>query len=167
MKRTICLIISAVMILSLLTFFTAAADKSGAIFAVDEFYRSSKVLSKHPHTFEAWIKVEKGAAASELGAIAGNYKDSKTPSYGFEVRKNGNPFLWLGYGGNGTDVRLSFDQIDLRTGEWTHVAITFDSTNAYCYINGELKQTVKGSYPDVNFAGAGVLCLGGDLRSNN
>ena len=167
MKRTICLIISAVMILSSLTFFTAAADKSGAIFAVDEFYRSSKVLSKHPHTFEAWIKVEKGAAASELGAIAGNYKDSKTPSYGFEVRKNGNPFLWLGYGGNGTDVRLSFDQIDLRTGEWTHVAITFDSTNAYCYINGELKQTVKGSYPDVNFAGAGVLCLGGDLRSNN
>ena len=167
MKRTICLIISAVMILSSLTFFTAAADKSGAIFAVDEFYRSSKVLSKHPHTFEAWIKVEKGAAASELGAIAGNYKDAKTPSYGFEVRKNGNPFLWLGYGGNGTDVRLSFDQIDLRTGEWTHVAITFDSTNAYCYINGELKQTVKGSYPDVNFAGAGVLCLGGDLRSNN
>ena len=167
MKRTLCLIISAVMILSSLTFFTAAADKSGAIFAVDEFYRSSKVLAKHPHTFEAWIKVEKGAAASELGAIAGNYKDAKTPSYGFEVRKNGNPFLWLGYGGNGTDVRLSFDQIDLRTGEWTHVAITFDSANAYCYINGELKQTVKGSYPDVNFAGAGVLCLGGDLRSNN
>ena len=80
MKRTICLIISAVMILSSLTFFTAAADKSGAIFAVDEFYRSSKVLSKHPHTFEAWIKVEKGAAASELGAIAGNYKDSKNPA---------------------------------------------------------------------------------------
>ena len=167
MKRTICLIISAVMILSSLTFFTAAADKSGAIFAVDEFYRTEKTLGKHPHTFEAWIKVEKGASASELGAIGGNYKDSKTPSYGFEVRKNGNPFLWLGYGGKGTDVRLSFDQIDLRTGEWTHVAITFDSTNAYCYINGELKQTVKGSYPDTNFAGAGVFCLGGDLRSSN
>ena len=167
MKRTICLIISVVMILSSLTFFTAAADKSGAIFAVDEFYRTEKTLGKHPHTFEAWIKVEKGASASELGAIGGNYKDGKTPSYGFEVRKNGNPFLWLGYGGNGTDVRLSFDQIDLRTGEWTHVAITFDSTNAYCYINGELKQTVKGSYPDTNFAGAGVLCLGGDLRSSN
>ena len=167
MKRTICILLSALMLISSFVFVTTAADKSGAIFAVDEFYRTEKTLGKHPHTFEAWIKVEKGAAASELGAIAGNYKDGKTPSYGFEVRKNGNPFLWLGYGGNGTDVRLSFDQIDLRTGEWTHVAITFDSTNAYCYINGELKQTVKGSYPDVNFAGAGVFCLGGDLRSSN
>ena len=167
MKRTICILLSALMLISSFVFVTTAADKSGAIFAVDEFYRTEKTLGKHPHTFEAWIKVEKGASASELGAIGGNYKDSKTPSYGFEVRKNGNPFLWLGYGGNGTDVRLSFDQIDLRTGEWTHVAITFDSTNAYCYINGELKQTVKGSYPDVNFAGAGVFCLGGDLRSSN
>ena len=144
-----------------------AAEKSGAVFAVDEFYRSGKTLPKHPHTFEAWIKVAKGAPASELGVIAGNYKDSKTPSYGFEVRKNGNPFLWLGYGGKGTDQRLSFDKVDLRTGEWTHVAITFDSTNAYCYINGELKQTVKGNYPDTNFAGAGSLCLGGDLRGDN
>ena len=167
MKRTICILLSALMLISSFVFVTTAADKSGAIFAVDEFYRTEKTLGKHPHTFEAWVKVEKGAAASELGAIGGNYKDAKTPSYGFEVRKNGNPFLWIGYGGNGTDVRLSFDQIDLRTGEWTHVAITFDKTNAYCYINGELKQTVKGSYPDTNFAGAGVFCLGGDLRSSN
>lgn len=167
MKRIISLVISVLMIISTFVFSVNAAERSGATFAVDEFYRTEKTLGKHPHTFEAWVKVEKGAAASELGAIGGNYKDSKTPSYGFEVRKNGNPFLWIGYGGNGTDVRLSFDQIDLRTGEWTHVAITFDKTNAYCYINGELKQTVKGSYPDTNFAGAGVFCLGGDLRSSN
>ena len=167
MKRIISLVIAVLMIISTFVFSVNAAERSGATFAVDEFYRTEKTLGKHPHTFEAWVKVEKGAAASELGAIGGNYKDSKTPSYGFEVRKNGNPFLWIGYGGNGTDVRLSFDQIDLRTGEWTHVAITFDKTNAYCYINGELKQTVKGSYPDTNFAGAGVFCLGGDLRSSN
>ncbi len=167
MKRIICAVISVLLIISSFTFFAAAAEKSGATFAVDEFYRSAKTLPKHPHTFEAWIKVAKGASASELGVIAGNYKDSKTPSYGFEVRKNGNPFLWLGYGGNGTDKRLSFDKVDLRTGEWTHVAITFDSSNAYCYVNGELKQTVPGSYPDTHFAGAGSLCLGGDLRGDN
>ena len=167
MKRVICVLIAFLMILSTLALTAGAADKSGAVFAVDEFYRTEKTLPKHPHTFEAWIKVEKGASSSELGVVAGNYKDSKTPSYGFEVRKNGNPFLWLGYGGKGSDQRLSFDKVDLRTGEWTHVAITFDSTNAYCYINGELKQTVKGSYPDTDFAGAGSLCLGGDLRGNN
>ena len=167
MKRIICAVISVLMILSLCAFYAFAAEKSGAVFAVNEYYRSEKTLPKHPHTFEAWIKVDKGAAASELGVIAGNYKDAKTPSYGFEVRKNGNPFLWLGYGGNGTDKRLSFDKVDLRTGEWTHVAITFDSSNAYCYVNGELKQTVAGSYPDTDFAGVGPLCLGGDLRGDN
>ncbi len=167
MTRIICIFISVLMIFSTFVFSVNAAEKSGAVFAVNEFYRSEETLPKHPHTFEAWIKVEKGASSSELGIIAGNYKDSKTPSYGFEVRKKGNPFLWLGYGGNGTNQRLSFDKVDLRTGEWTHVAITFDSTNAYCYINGELKQTVKGNYPDTNFAGAGSLCLGGDLRGDN
>ena len=167
MKKTLSLILALVFVLGLVFIPANAAEKSGAKFAADEFYRSEKALPKHPHTFEAWVKVEKGAAASELGAIAGNYKDANTPSYGIEVRKNGNPFLWLGYGGQGTDKRLSFDKIDLRTGEWTHVAITFDSSNAYCYINGELKQTIPGSYPDVNFAGAGSLCLGGDLRGGN
>ena len=167
MKKTISLMLALVFVLGLVFVPANAAEKSGATFAVNEFYRSEKTLEKHPHTFEAWIKVEKGASASERGIIAGNYKDSKTPSYGFEVRKNGNPFLWLGYAGKGSDQRVSFDQVDLRTGEWTHVAVTFDSTNAYCYINGELKQTVKGSYPDTNFAGAGSLCLGGDLRDDN
>ena len=167
MKKSVSLLLALVFILGLVFIPANAAEKSGAKFAVDEFYRTEKNLGKHPHTFEAWIKVDKGASASELGAIGGNYKDSKTPSYGFEVRKNGNPFLWLGYGGSGTDVRLSFDKVDLRTGEWTHVAITFDKTNAYCYINGELKQTVAGSYPDVNFEKAGVFCLGGDLRDSN
>ena len=167
MKKTVSLLLALVFVLGLVFVPANAAEKSGAVFAADEYYRTSNAFAKHPHTFEAWVKVEKGAASSELGALGGNYKDSKTPSYGFEVRKNGNPFLWLGYGGSGTDVRLSFDKVDLRTGEWTHVAITFDKTNAYCYINGELKQTVAGSYPDVNFSGAGVFCLGGDLRSGN
>ena len=84
-----------------------------------------------------------------------------------EVRANGNPFLWLGYGGEGTNQRISFDKVDLRTGEWTHVAITHDSQTAYCYINGELVQTVSAPLPDVNMSKTGALCIGGDLRSGN
>ena len=167
MKKTLSLILALVFVLGLVFVPANAAEKSGAKFAADEYYRTGKPLPKHPHTFEAWIKVDKGASGGELGAISGNYKDGKTPSYGMEVRKNGNPFLWIGYGGKGTDVRLSFDKVDLRTGEWTHVAITFDAKNAYCYVNGELKQTVTGNYPDTNFAGADVFCLGGDLRGGN
>lgn len=167
MKRIVCLLISAIMILSLFAMPAGAAEKSGAVFAVDELYRTAQRLDKHPHTYEAWVKVAKNAPASELGVVAGNYLNGKNASYGFEIRKNGNPFLWMGYGGSGTDQRLSFDKVDLRTGEWTHVAVTFDSTTAYCYVNGELKQTLSAKLPDVDMTRTDVLCIGGDLRSGN
>ena len=167
MKRIICAVISVLMIISTFAFSINAAEKSGVTFAVDELYRTASRLDKHPHTYEAWVKVAKNAPSSELGVVAGNYTNGKTASYGFEIRKNGNPFLWMGYGGSGTDQRLSFDKVDLRTGEWTHVAITFDSTTAYCYVNGELKQTLSAKLPDVDMTKTGVLCIGGDLRSGN
>lgn len=167
MKRIVCLLISGIMILSLFAMSAGAAEKSGAVFEVDELYRTAERLDAQPHTYEAWVKVEKGAPASELGVIAGNYKNSSTHSYGMEVRANGNPFLWVGYGSDGTSQRLSFDKIDLRTGEWTHVAITHDNKTAYCYINGELKQTISANMPDVDMSKTGELCIGGDLRSGN
>lgn len=167
MKRVLCTILALIMMAGICIFPIGAVEWTGAKFEVDELYRTSTALSKHPHTFEAWVKVDKSAPASELGVIAGNYKNGSTHSYGMEVRANGNPFLWLGYGGEGTNQRVSFDKVDLRTSEWTHVAITFDSKTAYCYINGELAQTIAGSYPDVNMAKTGVLCIGGDLRSGN
>ncbi len=167
MKRIFCLLISVIMILSLFAMPAGAAEKSGAVFEVDELYRTAERLSAQPHTYEAWVKVEKNAPASELGVIAGNYKNGSTHSYGMEVRANGNPFLWVGYGSDGTSQRLSFDKIDLRTGEWTHVAITHDNKTAYCYINGELKQTISADMPDVDISKTGALGIGGDLRSGN
>ena len=167
MKRILCAILVVIMLAGICVFPIGADEIVGIKFEVDELYRTSTALSAHPHTFEAWVKVDKNAPSSELGVIAGNYKNSTTHSYGMEVRANGNPFLWLGYGGEGTNQRVSFDKVDLRTSEWTHVAITFDSKNAYCYINGELAQTISGSYLDVNIAKTGVLCIGGDLRSGN
>lgn len=169
MKRTICILISALMILSSFTFLANAADpaRTGRAFALDELYRTAERLDKQPHTYEAWVKVEKGAPASALGVIAGNYKNGTDHSYGFEVRENGNPFLWVGYGKDGTSQRLSFDKVDLRTGEWTHVVITHDEKTAYCYIDGELMQTLTASLPAVDMSKTGSLCIGGDLRSGN
>ncbi len=167
MKRILSAILALILMAGICVFPTYAADEAGVRFEVDELYRSADALTKHPHTFEAWVKVDKDAPASELGVIAGNYKNSSTHSYGFEIRANGNPFLWLGYGGEGTNQRISFDKVDLRTGELTHVAVTFDAQNAYCYINGELKQTVSATLTDVNISKTGVLCIGGDLRSGN
>lgn len=168
MKKTLTTLFVFATLLVVVLSFTVLADaeeRTGAVFAADEFYRSSEALTEIPHTFEAWVKVSKDAAASELGVIVGNYKDASTHSYGMEVRKNGNPYLWLGYGATGT--RGNFDKVDLRTGEWTHVAITYNATNAYCYINGELEQTLTLNCKDVDMSKTGVVCLGGDLRSKN
>ena len=169
MKKTLTLLFVLAALLAAVLTFTAFAndteERSGAIFAANEFYRSSETLTEIPHTFEAWVKVDKNATSSELGVIVGNYKDGGTNSYGMEVRKNGNPYLWLGYGTTGT--RGNFDKIDLRTGEWTHVAITYNATNAYCYINGEVAQTLKLTCKDIDMSKTGVVCLGGDLRSKN
>ena len=169
MKRFICAVISVLMILSSFTFLATAADpdKKGRAFAVDEIYRTAERLEKQPHTYEAWIKVEKGAPATALGVIAGNYKNDSTQSYGFEVREKGNPFLWVSSNPGGVSKRVSFDQIDLRTSEWTHVAITHDTTKAYCYINGELKQTITVDLPVVDMTKTSQLGIGGDLRSGN
>lgn len=170
MKKTLCLsliLLTIVAAFTTLAFSVGAAEKNGITFAVDELYRTSTALDTHPHTYEAWVNVEKDAPASNLGVIAGNYKSGGTQSYGFEIRANGNPFLWFGYAGTGTDKRLSFDEVDLRTGEWTHVAITFNETTAYCYVNGELKQTISAKIPDVDMSKTGPLCIGGDLRSGN
>lgn len=167
MKRIISLVISVLMIISTFAFSVNAAERSGATFAVDELYRTETRLDSQPHTYEAWVKVEKGAPSTALGVIAGNYKSSSTPSYGFEVRENGNPFLWISSNPGGVSKRISFDKIDLRTGEWTHVAITHDTKTAYCYINGELKQTITDSLPVVDMTKTGPLCIGGDLRSGN
>ena len=98
MKRIVCLMISAIMTLSLFAMPAGAAERSGVTFAVDELYRTSQSLDKHPHTYEAWVKVAKNAPSSELGVVAGNYTNGKNASYGFEIRKNGvrvNPEKYL------------------------------------------------------------------------
>lgn len=168
MRRFVSVVLVIATLMSLCSLcVTAAEERGGAVFEVDELYRSKSPLPEVPRTFESWVKVEKGAASSELGVICGNYKNSTTPSYGMEVRENGNPFIWWGYGGNGTNQRISFDKVDLRTGEWTFVSITCTPTSASCYINGELRQTMSIDAKDLPMAQTGSLCIGGDLRSGN
>ena len=53
MKKTLSLILALVFVLGLVFVPANAAEKSGAKFAADEYYRSEKPLPKHPHTFEA------------------------------------------------------------------------------------------------------------------
>ena len=59
-----------------------------------------------------------------------------------------------------------FTDVDVRIGEWLHLAITHDDTELRCYINGEL----VGSFDDVpvpSFAPRQAMMIGGDYRTGN
>lgn len=53
MKRILSAILALVMMAGLFAFSVNATEKTGVRFEVDELYRTNKVLSAHPHTFEA------------------------------------------------------------------------------------------------------------------
>ncbi len=138
-------------------------DPKGIYFTADGLLKTKEPIKKMPMTYEAWLKLPKGYN-DRGGIIIGNYEGSKA-CINFEVNTRGNPRIY--YMSKNGAVSEQVFAADVRTGDWAHLAIVNDFNNgkAYCYINGELVQTVektlKGDVPDV------VYCVGGDLRSGN
>ncbi len=97
------------------------------------------------NTFEAWIQLPSDVADSvEGGVIMGNYfnEHNKFPgTVNFGVGKNGNFKLFWN---NGSFIH-NFTSVDLRNGEWTHVAIVRDAEEdvIHYYVNGELMESVE------------------------
>ena len=142
-----------------------AAGEDGIRFSADEMYRTAEALASFPHTWEAWIKVDKNASSGRLGVIAGNYGGS-TASANFEIREKGNPYIYWHDSGSGVGT-ANFSNVDVRTGEWIHLAITVSDHTVVCYVNGAQAQTLNLTLPAQDDQNMGVLCLGGDLRSGN
>lgn len=170
MKKRIASFVSllvAVLTLAALAAVPASAEtaRTGRTFTAADLYRTAEPVDGWPHTWEAWIKVEKNAAKSRLGVIVGNYQSSGSPSTNMEIRTNGNPSLWWSDGKN--NRTLTFTNVDVRTGEWIFLALTNTETEVKCYINGELKQTLTGDIYPMADSTMKILCLGGDLRSEN
>ena len=138
----------------------------GTTFTNTSYYETKNAIASTPHTFEAWIKVDANLSDDiRPGVIAGNYKDNSTQSFSFELHKKGQPALWW-YDGTNTGSK-TFSDIDLRTGEWTHLAMIVDETKGTvsCYVNGELKQTIEKSCGTITDLRA--FRMGVDYRSNN
>ncbi len=133
---------------------------NGSGIQVENFgkYEIEQNFSGNFETVEAWIYLPKYYSNDIAGTIIGNYRSYNGARAVFEVYKNGNPRFFYTTE-SGTTAYHRFDEVDLRTGSWQHLAIVHDVANgeARCYVNGELRQTV---------AGATVVAYSTDILDN-
>ena len=166
-KRIISLTLALSLLMVCLAVSSHAEERSGISFTAADRYATTSAPKATPRTWEAWIKVNSDAPATRLGTIVGNYSNDQTPSAGIEIRTDGNPALWWTGGSGTTPLRVAFTEVDVRTGEWLHLAIVSDKAagKVHCYINGVLEQTLDGVVYDITLSNP--LAAGGDLRPNN
>ncbi|MBQ2730875.1 MAG: metallophosphoesterase [Clostridia bacterium] len=135
----------------------------GATFSISDECRLSRGFETTPATYEAWIRVPKDSNRS--GLIVGNYGGDIFPCFGFEIYDQGAPRLYFNESEPGYFDAI-FRKVDVRTGEWLHLAIVNDVEQnvASCYVNGELKETA----PAVkSFEMEKPIALAGDFRKHN
>ena len=169
MKKAVALFLIAVILsAALFLSITANAAASSSIqFNAQKLYKVSKSYSQAPNTFEAVVNFPANTnLGTRGGVILGNY-GSGNPNVSFEVFSGGNPRLYI-TDASGTVTNLVFNSVNLFTGLDTHVAIVRDASQqkVFCYINGELKETLDCTYTS-NISTGAPLVLGGDHRNGN
>lgn len=142
------------------------AEEEGSTFTAEDacVLASAAGFEKAPATFEAWIKLKEGHP-HRGGIILGNYGGDVYPSFLFEIYDSGIPRLSFDYGKNEASS-ATFSEVDVRTGEWLHLAIVNDpgDNTATCYVNGELMQILPALKPVEASVPAKI---GGDFREGN
>ena len=141
-------------------------ELNGLSFLASTFYKMDEKLPKTPLTLEAEIYVDPNFSG-RVGAIFGNYMGIRQ-DWLFEIHENGVPrFYYTDVGANIQDIR--FNEVDVRTGDWVHIAFTFDIENAKMsvYLDGELAQSIAITSDLAADITTYRFILGGDGRSNN
>ncbi len=152
------------------TFSRPVTDSEGMVFTSNDHHTIDGAFTEAVKTFEAWVKFPKDYPQNIRGGImlgnSGNASDSTT----YQILANGNPSvtttLYSKGQSKGTKT-ITFDDVNVYNGEWTHIAIVND-TNASlisCYINGEHIQSMVDSVDDTINREAGIL--GGDFKPGN
>lgn len=142
----------------------ADGERNGIRFGAEDLYQTTEAIAAFPHTWEAWIRVDKNAPDGRLGIVIGGYGGAAATA-GVEINTNGRPDLWWTDGKASQHVTMS--GYDIRSGEWTFLAVTNTEKEVCFYINGELKKTLPVSLPVLSDNAAGRIALGGDFRDGN
>ena len=137
----------------------------GPEFIENDIYSMTKALPAIPKTLEAWLCFPADMnPATRGGVIVGNYPTSSKSLFNFEIYSKGQPRLFY-VASDGTTTNILFDQVNVYTGDWIHLAMVQDTDAVHCYVNGTLAQTINQTAPA--FVPASALCVGGDYRANN
>ena len=139
---------------------------NGLSFAKSTFFKMDDKLPKTPLTLEAEIYVDPSVSA-RVGSIFGNYVGVRQ-DWLFEIFENGVPrFYYSDAGGNVKDYK--FTEVDVRTGDWVHIAFTFDYANRVMsvYLDGELAQSITCTADLAEDITTFRFIVGGDGRSDN
>ncbi len=183
------LILSLVLILvsTALAFESSASTEEGISFTSKgdaDKWHMRKPLSDAPYSIEAWINVPTTIADdTRVGYLFSNYDGGSgtntyygNSTYGnrtisLEFIAGGIPQLIFGpdngSGSLGTRATIKFDQVDVRTGEWMHLAVVKESDAVVCYVNGEKAQSVANSQKYYKDDILQPYAFGADNRSGN
>lgn len=168
-KRVLAITLALLMLLAIPMYARADGQREGISFTASDKYIAKEVVSA-PNTFEAWVNIPATLSDSTRGGVILGTYGLGSPNFSFEVHERGVPRLYVEDADKtvSNDIDVKFDQVDLRTGTWTHIAIVRDNAarQLHCYINGVLKQSKSISFTNEIVANSPV-CLGGDYRSGN
>ena len=167
MKRKLTIILVIALLCSLTISASATTPPHNLTFVAADKYCMEKPLSEIPSTFEATIYIPEDFPANERpGTIIGNYAGI-AGCVNLEVHQNGR-FRYYAIDSENHIFDYVFTQTDLRTGQWTHIALTRDIEHDILalYINGELAQTVKTTELESSLNDSSLV-VGGDRRTGN
>ena len=145
---------------------TSVTKANGLSFLQSTHYRMSDKLAKTPLSIEADICISP-SVTGRAGAVFGNYYGIRQ-DWLLEIHENGVPRFYY-TDASGTVRDYKFTDVDVRTGEFVHIALTFDYENRVIsfYMNGELEQEIVAEADLASDITRYQFVLGGDNRSNN
>lgn len=129
-------------------------------------YEIEHSLDAMPNTFESVVCIP-ADSTEYVGSIMSN-DDANNKSVSYSVNAEGNVVVGIRVLNNNI-AYYTFDEVDLRTGSKTHLAVTYNSTKNHlsCYVNGELIQTIKSVIVEADFVPKQNFVVGGDWSSLN
>lgn len=128
----------------------------GVLFDNNTLYKTQKVPSKTPSTFEAWLYLSK-TESGKGGCLLGNFNYSAN-CINYCIGENGNPYVSFG---KNAMHEVVFDKVDVRAADFVHLAIVKDGAKFSCYLNGNLMQTKT---LNQTMSLTDNLVIGGDFR---
>lgn len=166
-KKIVSLVLSVLLLLCAVPMTGVFAADAAGLTVTDNGFYSTETFSEMPLAVEAEIKLT-DAQCSRAGMLFSNWYYKCYTFYEAAVNEKGQPYVYWQKNSNTSAEKLTFTDVTVDTGEWLTLKIVADFTlgEVYCYINGDLKQTLTTAYTEA-FAIESVFSVANNLRQGH